>query len=43
MIQISINNVIKGAVRMMTAIGFFRVTENGEKRITEDGNRRIKE
>jgi hypothetical protein len=42
MIQIAINNVIKGAMRSIANF-FLRVTEDGNNRITEDGNQRIKE
>jgi hypothetical protein len=42
MIQIAINNVIKGAMRGLAGL-FFRITENGDRRIAENGNRRITE
>jgi hypothetical protein len=43
MIQIAINNVIKGAIRGVASLFFFRITEEGDFRITEDGNKRITE
>ena len=43
MIQIAINNVIKGAIRGVVSLFFFRITEEGDFRITEDGNKRITE
>jgi hypothetical protein len=43
MIQIAINNVIKGAMKSIASLFFFRITEDGDFRVTEDGNRRITE
>jgi len=42
MIQISINNVIKGAMRSVARL-FLRATEDGDHRVTENGIHRIKE
>jgi hypothetical protein len=41
MIQIAINNVIKGAMRGIASLFFFRITESGDNRITENGDNRI--
>ena len=40
MIQIAINNVIKGAMRGLAGL-FFRITESGDRRIAENGDNRI--
>jgi hypothetical protein len=42
MIQISITNVIKGAMRSVARL-FLRATEDGDHRVTENGIHRIKE
>ena len=42
MIQISISNVIKGAMRSVVRL-FLRATEDGNHRVTESGIHRIKE